>query len=1793
MKIFKIILILLSILDFAMASKEPLQKVSLQLQWKHQFEFAGFYAAKEKGYYKEVGLDVELFEYNPNANPIDEVLSGNKNFGVWSSTIILERLKERPVVLLANYFKRSPLAIVTKPNILYPNDLKDKKLMISPKDMDSINFSEMFRRFGVTKKSITLVPHSFSMDDFINGKVDAASVYLTNEPFLLQQKRVPYNILDPNNYGTELYDVNLFTAETFSKANPKATLDFVIATNRGWEYALQNQEEIVELIHKKYNTQKKSKEALLFEAMEIEKIMLPRIYPIGSIDEKKIRRIGELFVQNGEVNSLSMLDASFYNTKIQKRANSARELYGKAGMIAASISDMFYSFELESVTEVLKKSIGEGGIEGIRVVDSKTNSNTINVWKQDNKIESDSGAAPKKLKEWLGEKVTIPLLHGDKKEVIGELTIFALSNSESKEWSAGSAINYKEIARSMGNTLASSLWNMRFDTIESMLKDSVSAHGLIAIEVIDKSTKLTYTAWQQDGAVQYRYRDEIPKDIISKDSIKLSQKLEYNDKEIGTLTLYTRPKSGHIKFTKAEQEFLDANPILVVGSDRSYPPYNFMEGGQNKGYSVDYINLIAKKIGVKLKFTDGEWNTLVDKLCNKEIQILLNTDQSEKITKCALFSMPYISDTTQFATRSDFKEIKNINDLFGHKIASPIGWEQTELLKKNYGDKINLIGVKNTLEALSAVRAGKADATTDFNNALRYHIIKNNLSDIKIQGTWGSDNGDDSLFFAFRDDTPLLLSIINKAIGSTSASEIKEIQKKWFGQESSELIYVALSKEEQDFLSRHPIIKAANDPDYPPYDFYKDGKVSGFSAEYLEKLALMVGFKIEWKTMPWGEAIEAFKNKKLDLLHALSMTQERKEFMNFTNFYYTNQTGIFTRKNETTINEIDDIKSKTVALPEGYSDIELLKKRFSTTKILETKTPQDALQAVSKGMADATLLDIGLANYLIAAQDITNLKNSAPMQYENSGDDNLCIGVQKEHELLKNILNKAIYFFPEDEMTKLKQRWLITKKDDESSGKIELLTAEQKYLMEKNVIKMCALPDWLPFERINEKGEHEGMSAELIKKIESKLDTKIELFPTKKWSVSLEGIKERRCDILPIAIDTQERREFLNFTTPYITEPFVIVTRGEAPFLRDASEIASKKVGVMKGYATAEKLLERYPTMHIIEVESVNDGLMKVQNGEIFGYIDNLLTINYALKKQPMSDLKISGRLEFNIELSIATRNDEPHLARIMQKAVDSISKKELDDAANKWLLVEHEESVDYSPLWAILGVLFAAFALIYLWRREQMVHKKEMLLAKNETSEALKQLSLFLENVKSGLLFFDKNLIIAPTYTLECENLFGKKIANVAIDGLLYPEDDGEQEKLRKMLQSIFECDNKVKFDALMSILPKEIRLDKRRISAKYRMLDSGEMMVTLNDISEQKELSRNLRREQHRLDFLVNVIKNKDDVIDYVADFNSFCQSSIGRILSSNMSAENMLTTLYRNVHTYKSTFRQYYFYHLPKKLHALEDELSKLKGKAVEPALQGLIDTYLPYLQKALEHDLNMLYEALGEEFFDKDGFALVSIGELNTIEEKVKSMIFSEAYHVELNHETMMVLKLFRELRFREMRSFLELYPKQCSELAAKLDKKIVPFGIIGGNFKLDPQRYGAFARSLVHIFRNAVDHGIETPEERVAVGKSEIGQITCKISTNEHNMIIEIKDDGRGVDATKLITKADSMGLVIPKNPLLLIFEDSFTTIEKATDISGRGIGLSSVKAECDKIGGIIEIESKINRGTTLRFVVPI
>ncbi len=302
---------------------QVLEHVSLQLHWLDQFQFAGYYMAKEKGFYKDVGMDVEIKKFNASLKPVDEVLENRATYGVGRSSLIIDRSQGRDIVLLTSIFQSSPSVLLAtkESNIQNVKDFLGKKVMITNDVAQSISFLAMANRGTITKRDMILLKHSFNIDDLINKKTDLMSAYISNEPFLLKQKGIEYTIFDPKDHGFDFYSDILFTSENEIKTHKQRALNFKQASLKGWKYAFENIEETIDLITSNYNGQQKSKAALRFEAQSLKKLAYIKKIPLGAINNDKIQHIYNFYQLMGLVKLPIKIHDLVFNQQTKKTSD--------------------------------------------------------------------------------------------------------------------------------------------------------------------------------------------------------------------------------------------------------------------------------------------------------------------------------------------------------------------------------------------------------------------------------------------------------------------------------------------------------------------------------------------------------------------------------------------------------------------------------------------------------------------------------------------------------------------------------------------------------------------------------------------------------------------------------------------------------------------------------------------------------------------------------------------------------------------------------------------------------------------------------------------------------------------------------------------------------------------------------------------------------------------------------------------------------------------------------------------------------------------------------------------------------------------------------------------------------------------------------------------------------------------------------------------------------------------------------------------------------------------------------
>ncbi|MBU1990103.1 hypothetical protein KJ691_05085 [bacterium] len=493
----------------------------------------------------------------------------------------------------------------------------------------------------------------------------------------------------------------------------------------------------------------------------------------------------------------------------------------------------------------------------------------------------------------------------------------------------------------------------------------------------------------------------------------------------------------------------------------------------------------------------------------------------------------------------------------------------------------------------------------------------------------------------------------------------------------------------------------------------------------------------------------------------------------------------------------------------------------------------------------------------------------------------------------------------------------------------------------------------------------------------------------------------------------------------------------------------------------------------------------------------------------------------------------------------------------------------------------------------EDIYHLNENL--EHEVDEKTKEIAALLNNAGQGFLSFGCDFIVDDEYSAECHRLLGKKIAGSDIVDLLF-SDPTKKLFFKSTILDIKEISDYTIKKSLLSLLPIEVILNKRALKLEYKLFGESKLMLIITNVTAQKKLESKIKKEQETLKMIVEIVTQGDTFFDTKTDYEEFIHT-YEKYIDKDREALHNINDIYMYIHTFKGSFSQLYVNNVVSFLHSIENSLSEMI-KEEDPSNEKLLSfLHTTDFDSNIQKELKIIKNILGEEFFHSNHFVKIELSVIKGLERKIHTL-FQEA-HLDTS-EAKKIMMQISDLSKQKLYYLLKHYPSLVEDLAHRLKKDVYPFEISGEQTVAVADEVKPFLKTLIHVFRNAIDHGIETPKTRIKNSKKPKGTISCSFEQTDGIIKITISDDGAGIDKEKVLQKAlkkkilseEAIHSLSDDAVYELIFSKQFSTKDKATDISGRGVGMSAVKTELDKIGGSISIQTDKNRGTTFVFTIP-
>jgi two-component system chemotaxis sensor kinase CheA len=369
---------------------------------------------------------------------------------------------------------------------------------------------------------------------------------------------------------------------------------------------------------------------------------------------------------------------------------------------------------------------------------------------------------------------------------------------------------------------------------------------------------------------------------------------------------------------------------------------------------------------------------------------------------------------------------------------------------------------------------------------------------------------------------------------------------------------------------------------------------------------------------------------------------------------------------------------------------------------------------------------------------------------------------------------------------------------------------------------------------------------------------------------------------------------------------------------------------------------------------------------------------------------------------------------------------------------------------------------------------------------------------------------------------------------------------------------------------LPKQLKHGDRDFEIAYRPIADADdrlinLLVVLSDVTAKLAAQRSEAEQREIATVFERILRDKSGVIEFLLDADATVRE---------LTAEERLPLheIKRKLHTLKGNAAVYGMQSLSTQCHGIETRMEDAAGDMS------------PADQKALSVTWTRTAELLRNLLGDRKQGIVVDDEEYAT----VLRALLEGASRSE-------VFRQIREWSMERASDRLERFANQARDLGRRLRKGDVRVDVDGGGLRLPREEWAPFWTAFTHAVRNAVDHGLESPADRVAKGKPEQGRIRLSAGRAGREVLIELADDGKGIDWERVAERARAAGLPCQRESDLVaaVFADGLSTRTAVSEVSGRGVGLGALKQACERLGGYVTLQSARDEGTTFRFHMPI
>ena len=708
--------------------------------------------------------------------------------------MILYRLKQQPVVIVSPIFQHSPSVFISlkKSNISSVYELNNKDILFYPNDTDGFSLLAMIKKFDL---DVNLVRERYK-DDYmrlINNEVDVMPAYIANEPFLFKEKGYDVNIINPTNYGFDMYGDMFFTNEDEAKNNPIRVEKFKEATLKGWKYALENKEEIIQLINEKYSKEK-SIEHLRYEANAIDSLINKDVTPLGYLDQGRIRYISEMYEYYGlteskiDLNDFLFDEISKKDKKLSLSDEEIKYLKDNPILKVHNFDSLPpYNFTLNNYPKgfVIDYIQLVGKVLGVKIefIQNKSLKESFDML-ENNQLDILPNIAISDERKKTIDFTNYSLVNFQISLGVNKQSdIKSLSDLKNKKVSVVENSFLEDILKKEYPNIKLYKTKNTEEAIEAVASNKADAviHNLSTIEYLINKNWLSNlkTIVLKDDNIQ----TIVPLHLgVKKDNLVLKSILEkanQNISEKDTRNLVDKWLKNsfyeEIKLSQIEHDYLSKNKTINYCVNSNFMPIERINNNSVLGITSDYINIFKEKLNINFNQIEIEsTKDGLNKLLTKECDLVTFVQNSDNTNKLVNLSNSHLSFPFVLVTKIDKTFISSLNSLNGKRIAY-VDDTYKEILIKAY-PQIEFVKVDSLKQGLKKVKNDEFFGLVEILPVVGHEIQKDFSNSLKI-----SKEIFNNAYFsmATSKDNIILNDILNKLFSSISNENKDSINNNW------------------------------------------------------------------------------------------------------------------------------------------------------------------------------------------------------------------------------------------------------------------------------------------------------------------------------------------------------------------------------------------------------------------------------------------------------------------------------------------------------------------------------------------------------------------------------------------------------------------------------------------------------------------------------------------------------------------------------------------------------------------------------------------------------------------------------------------------------------------------------------------------------------------------------------------------------------------------------------------------------------------------------------------------------